>query len=137
MLWLIGLIVVLAALHFALSLYIIRRFLNLFIRRPAMSTTNQTTIVNVPLSVAIRRSAGDPIESLDLRKPNSGELRGLKLMDLLQMDVTSLGVLLPRIAMPTITRADVEAMEPCDLTELGVAVIGFFDKPTKPAAAQG
>lgn len=79
----------------------------------------------VKLSTPIERSTGQ-ITELTLRKPNTGELRGLKLMDLLQMDVNALGVLLPRIAQPTITKADIDALDPVDATALGLAVIGFL-----------
>lgn len=84
----------------------------------------------VKLSTPIKRSTGEVAE-LTLRKPATGELRGIKLMDLMQMDVNALGVLLPRIAQPTITKADVDAMDLADVLELGVAVIGFFE--AKPA----
>jgi len=86
-------------------------------------------MTTVELSTPIQRASG-PIGSLTLRRPATGELRGLKLMDVLQMDVNALGVLLPRIAQPTITKADVEAMELADVMELGVAVVGFFEAKT-------
>jgi hypothetical protein len=79
----------------------------------------------VTLSKPIERSSGS-ITELTLRKPSTGELRGLKLMDLLQMDVNALGMLLPRIAQPTITKADIDALDPVDTTALGLAVIGFL-----------
>jgi hypothetical protein len=94
-----------------------------------MSTTPVSVVV--PLSQPIER-AGGAVAELTLRKPATGELRGLKLMDVLQMDVNALGLLLPRIAAPTITKADVDAMALADLMELGVAVVGFFEA-TKPA----
>lgn len=75
------------------------------------------------------------ITTLTLRKPAAGELRGLKLMDLMQMDVNALGVLLPRIAQPTITKADIDAMDLADLTEIGVEVVGFFSQPVTPPSA--
>ena len=93
-------------------------------------------MTTVPLSSPIKRSNGADITSLTLRKPATGELRGLKLMDLMQMDVNALGVLLPRIAQPTITKADVDALDMADTVDLGVAVVGFFEATpatTKPA----
>jgi hypothetical protein len=87
-----------------------------------MST--QTTEV-VQLSKPIERSSGN-ISELTLRKPSTGELRGLKLMDLLQMDVNALSMLLPRIAQPTITKADIDSLDLVDATALGLAVIGFL-----------
>lgn len=95
-------------------------------------TTPKTTTVT--LSQPIQR--GDQtITAITLRKPATGELRGLKLMDLMQMDVNSLGVLLPRIAQPTITKADVDAMDLADITDIGVEVIGFFSQPVTPPPA--
>ena len=89
----------------------------------------------VKLSTPIKRSTGEVAE-LTLRKPATGELRGIKLMDLMQMDVNALGVLLPRIAQPTITKADVDAMDLADVLELGVAVIGFFEAKPATTTAQ-
>lgn len=87
-------------------------------------------MTTVKLSNPIKRSTGD-VSELTLRKPATGELRGLKLMDVMQMDVNALGVLLPRIVQPSITKADVDAMDMADVLELGVAVVGFFE--AKPA----
>jgi len=95
-------------------------------------TTIPVSVV-VKLSQAIQRTAG-PITELTLRKPATGELRGLKLMDVMQMDVNALSVLLPRIAQPTITKADIDAMDLADITELGVEVIGFFSQPVMAPA---
>ena len=83
-------------------------------------------MTTVTLSTPIKRSTGDVVE-LTLRKPAAGELRGLKLMDVMTMDMNSLGVLLPRIVQPSITKADVDAMDMADVLELGLAVMGFFE----------
>jgi hypothetical protein len=66
------------------------------------------------------------ISEICIRKPGAGELRGLKLTDLLQMDVTALTTVLPRVTSPTLTSADVSAMDPVDLLALGGEVVGFF-----------
>ncbi len=100
-----------------------------------MSNTVITTDP-IPLFQPIQRAGGN-ITELTLRKPGAGELRGLKLMDVMQMDVNALSVLLPRIAQPTITASDVHAMDLVDITELGVEVIGFFSRPVSPAPAAG
>ena len=72
------------------------------------------------------------ITSVDLRKPSSGELRGLNLTDLLQMDVAALQRVLPRISTPTLTESEVAALDPADLFQLGTMVAGFL----LPKAAQ-
>jgi hypothetical protein len=87
-----------------------------------MNAPDQTT---VNLSKPIKRGEQE-ITAIVLRKPTAGELRGLKLMDVINMDVNALSVLLPRIATPTITRTDVESLALPDLLEVGVEVTNFF-----------
>ncbi|CCH13810.1 phage-related tail protein [Stenotrophomonas maltophilia D457] len=66
------------------------------------------------------------IATIKLRKPNAGELRGIKLVDLLQIDVSAVAALLPRITEPTLTAADVNKLDPADLVAIGTLVAGFF-----------
>lgn len=66
------------------------------------------------------------ISTVKLRKPNAGELRGIKLVDLLQMDVSAVATLLPRITEPTLTTADVNKLDPADLVAIGTVTAGFF-----------
>lgn len=68
------------------------------------------------------------ITTLNLRKPTAGELRGVKLMDLANMDVSALVTVLPRITIPSILKQEVEKMDPADLTELGTEVALFLAK---------
>ena len=84
--------------------------------------TNPNTIT---LDQPIKRGS-DEIKSIELRKPGSGELRGLKLAELLEMDVSALHKVLPRISNPTITEAEVSAMDPADLLSCGSKVAGFL-----------
>ncbi|QYX51516.1 phage tail assembly protein [Pseudomonas sp. S07E 245] len=87
----------------------------------------------VELDTPVRR--GDQvIDTLTLRKPSSGELRGIQLADLLQMDVGALIKLLPRIC--PLTEGEVRALDPADLVALGVKVTGFLlQKRTKTDAS--
>ncbi|AMV07703.1 MULTISPECIES: phage tail assembly protein [Xanthomonas] len=80
---------------------------------------------SIPLDQPITRGE-QTITDLKVRKPGAGELRGLKLAELLQMDVTALATLLPRISSPTLTTADVNAMDPADLLAVGQEVALFF-----------
>lgn len=81
--------------------------------------------VNVELETPIKREGGD-ITQVTLRKPGSGELRGVSLTDLLNMDVNSLIRVIPRVASPTVTEADVRQMDVADLVALGGEVAGFL-----------
>lgn len=79
----------------------------------------------IPLDTPIIRGE-QTITSISLRKPMSGELRGLSLIDVMQMDVLALRKLLPRISTPTLTDAEIGRMDPADLLQCGVAVSGFL-----------
>ncbi|MCY7297493.1 phage tail assembly protein, partial [Alteromonas sp. a30] len=50
-----------------------------------MNTDNRT---NIQLSHPVKQG-NDSIENVQLRKPQAGELRGIKLLDVMQMDVTA------------------------------------------------
>lgn len=68
------------------------------------------------------------ITTLTIRKPSAGELRGIKLMDLANMDVSALVTVLPRITMPSILKQEIEQMDPADLSEIGIEVALFLAK---------
>ncbi len=73
------------------------------------------------------------ITEITLRKPAAGELRGLKLTDLLQGDVNANIRLLPRISQPTLTEQEAAALDVADLVMCADAVAVFLQK--KGAAA--
>lgn len=79
----------------------------------------------VTLDTPIRRGTTS-INSITLRKPTSGELRGVSLVELLQMDVGSLIKVLPRISSPSITAVEVAGMDPADLLALSSKISGFL-----------
>lgn len=66
------------------------------------------------------------IETVTIRKPMAGELRGVSLIELMQMDVLALRKVLPRITTPTLTDLEIGRMDPADLVQCGVAVSSFL-----------
>ena len=66
------------------------------------------------------------ISEVKVRKPQAGELRGLSLSALLNLDYGALENLLPRITIPTLTKAQIIAMDPSDFTQLGSEVMDFL-----------
>ncbi|MBH3411451.1 phage tail assembly protein [Pseudomonas putida] len=87
----------------------------------------------VELDTPVKRGEST-ITVVMLRKPSSGELRGIQLSDLLQMDVGALIKLVPRISL--LTEGEVRAMDPADLVAIGVKVTGFLlQKRTKTDAS--
>lgn len=85
---------------------------------------NSPVTETVALDTPIQRGE-QTITEVTLRKPAAGELRGASLSALLQMDVDALTAVIPRISSPTLTQADVRAMDPADLAELG-GTLAFF-----------
>jgi hypothetical protein len=79
----------------------------------------------VVLDSPIRRGV-TTIDRITLRKPSSGELRGVSLVELLQMDVASLIKVVPRISSPTLTAIEVSGMDPADLLALSSKISGFL-----------
>ena len=77
------------------------------------------------LETPIKRGDGH-ITSVTLRKPNSGELRGVSLAELLQMKVDALQTVLPRITTPMLHKQDMANLDPADLVNLGSKVVGFL-----------
>lgn len=82
-------------------------------------------VSNISLDAPITRD--EQVTSVvQLRRPSAGELRGIKLTDLLQMDVGTLSTLLPHISSPALTAADVAKLDPADLVSITTEVGGFF-----------
>ena len=79
----------------------------------------------VTLDQPIRRGT-DEITSITLRKPSAGELRGVLLVDLLNLDVASLIKVIPRISSPGITAPEAAGMDPADLLAIGGKIAGFL-----------
>ena len=85
----------------------------------------------VTLDTPIKRGNGE-ITEVTLRKPNSGELRGVSLAELLQMKVDALQTVLPRITNPILHKQDMATLDPADLVSMATVVVGFLlTKETK------
>lgn len=86
----------------------------------------------IVLDEPIKRGA-QIIDQITLRKPCAGELRGVSLSDLLNLDVTAIIKVLPRISLPSVTEAEARAMDPADLVEVGGRLGGFLLKKSMKA----
>ena len=98
-----------------------------------MSTTaHRSVTLDTPLP------RGDTqITEVQVRKPSSGEFRGLNLMALSQLDFVALEKLLPRITTPPLSKTDIAALDPADLMQLGSEVMDFLlPKAAKAEASQ-
>lgn len=89
-----------------------------------------TITLNTPIK------AGDKsIEQLTLTKPMIGQVRGVKIFDLLQGDTDAYIELLPRITSPAINKAQASSLDLTDFLQIIEVVGGWFaegktDTPT-------
>ena len=107
------------------------------------TTTTATAINNterpstsITLEEPIVRGA-TTIETLQLLRPRTADMRGLLLADVLNMKVEALATLLPRITTPTLAAHEINAMAPPDLIQCAVEVTSFLTpKSVKQAEEQ-
>ncbi len=97
---------------------------------PARNFNEETITLDTPIIRGEKE-----ITSITLRKPASGELRGVSLMDLANMEVLALRKVLPRISTPTLTDIEIGRMDPADLVQCGVAIGSFLLKKSDREAA--
>lgn len=85
------------------------------------------TLESIELDDPVIRGS-QKITSVQLRKPRAGELRGVSLQALAELDVTALQRLLPRITVPSLTANEVAGLDLADITAMGVKVGTFLLK---------
>lgn len=89
-----------------------------------LATVNATE-KTVTFETGLKR--GDQIiNSIIIRKPNVGALRGLSLQDILKWDVNAMTKLITRISSPNLTEAEINSLDIPDYTDINVAVTDFL-----------
>lgn len=88
----------------------------------------KTVSLSVPLAVGAEK-----ISTLTLRRPKGGDLRGIKLTDLLSLDFGSVAAVALRTSLTPLPRDAFDALDPADVVPLGVAVLGFFEASDEPS----
>ncbi|WP_110675914.1 phage tail assembly protein [Salinicola sp. RZ23] len=88
---------------------------------PAAQPTTATVELDTPVVRGEQR-----IAEIALRKPSAGELRGVNLADVLQMQTDALIKLIPRLSQPSLTDHEARQMDPADLVQCGSEIAGFL-----------
>lgn len=88
----------------------------------------------ITLTTPLKR-AGKEIKEVTITDVmgQSGTLRGLSLVALLNADVNTLLKLLPRVTEPMLMELELASMPPWDFQELAAAVIDFLSPPAPDA----
>lgn len=63
--------------------------------------------------------------SVEVRPPCAGQLRGVKLLDVLQLDTAAHAAIVPRVS--DLTGPEFDALGAADAMEVMLAIVGFFD----------
>lgn len=75
----------------------------------------------------------ETITEIALRRPTAGNLRGIKLTAISELDVTTIITLVPRLSLTPLAPDALNALDPADLLSLCVAVAGFFEASSTPS----
>lgn len=84
-------------------------------------TKNKTVKLSVPVKID-----GKNTSEIGLRCPKTGELRGLMLANVVQMETSSMLKLLPRITVPPMSEAQIADLPPADFFTMTREAVGFF-----------
>lgn len=96
---------------------------------PDSPTAGRAAFIELPLDAPLTR--GDQqLEQLRFRRPTSGDLRGLSLVQLGQMNVDELRKLLPRISTDGLIEQEVDAIDPADMMAIA-GELGDFLLPRR------
>lgn len=80
--------------------------------------------VIVELAQPIKNKDGEEVNTVALREPLAGEMRGLSFTNIMQLDVETMTTLIPRIS--ELTERQMSNLSPLNMTPLFTAVVGFF-----------
>jgi Phage tail protein E. len=79
------------------------------------------------------KSGKTTITEFTIRKPVTGDLRGVKLLEFIDLDIDSLAKVLPRITTPSIAEHEVYTLDLIDLSEITKEVINFLSPNSNDA----
>lgn len=96
--------------------------------------SDRPKFATVELEEPIERG-DEKITTLTLRRPDSGSLRGLSLLDCVKMETAAIATLVPRISSPPLIAEEVAQLDPADLFACGEKIAGFFMTRAERAAA--
>lgn len=82
------------------------------------------------------KSGKSNITELTIRKPLTGDLRGIKLIDFIELDVDSLAKVLPRVTIPSIEEHEVYSLDLADLSEITKVLAGFLSEKSDNAKTE-
>ncbi|MEM7270752.1 MAG: phage tail assembly protein [Pseudomonadota bacterium] len=77
---------------------------------------------------------GKTVKFIKLAEPTAGQMRGLMLSNVLQMETGTIIKLAPRITTPVLTEADVAALSPRNFAAVALGIVTLFIDPAEAAS---
>ena len=84
-----------------------------------------SAITTVPLETPLRRGKAELAE-LQFRRPKAGDLRGISIAKLGQLDYDEVRTLAPRISLNGLIAQEVDEIDTADLIEMSLAFADFL-----------
>lgn len=97
--------------------------------KPTATPTRKSATVTLVQPVV---RAGQTIAAVQILKPSVGDLRGLLLVEVMNMKVDALAKLLPRVTLPTLLEAEIYQMDTVDLVTMATEAAIFLTGATVP-----
>lgn len=66
------------------------------------------------------------LATINVRRPRTGELRGLSLQDIMNTDIVAMLNLIPRVTEPPLKEGEANNLDPADFAEITGTIRGFF-----------
>lgn len=99
-----------------------------------MADTPQIQTTSVDLDTPLKRGETE-VHSIILRKPLGGALRGVKVVDLLNLDLVAASKVVPRISDPVVTEQEYLTMPAEDCTAIAGEIAAFLLQRKQKAEA--
>lgn len=93
------------------------------------------TLKTVTLTTGIK-NGDNTIKEITLRKPVTGDLRGVKLVDFFDLDIDCLAKVLPRITIPALVAQDIYSLDLVDLAEVTKTISDFLQETSSNAPTE-
>lgn len=66
------------------------------------------------------------ITQVTIRRPNAGEMRGLSMLQVVNMHTEALLVLIPRISEPVLMAHELKVMNPADFMQIATVIAHYY-----------
>ena len=93
-----------------------------------IKTMNKTVEINLDYPITLGEQK---VSKVILRKPSAGDLRGIRMVQIGQLNYDEFELLLPRITEPTLNKVHLQQLDPADLLFMMDSCADFFQRKSQ------